>query len=253
MKYKIVCKKDDLSQAVCAQLKVLINEAESDNPDIVFSIGGDGTFLDAVRRYLNRLNEVIFVAIHTGTLGFYTEYVPSELETAIKNLKNINKTSLNTYPLLEVDIDGDIDYALNEVTLSAHHHLLEGDVFVNKDHLMTMRANGLCISTPSGSTAYNKSLKGAIMDPNVNALQLALIAPFETVDSRMISPIVLSKKHTIIFKPKNKYIDVTFDRMFISKEQVKNIKISYSNKYVKYMINPKNSFIKRINEKFIGN
>lgn len=252
MNYKIVCKKDAISKAVCDQLKALLKQQESDHPDIVFSIGGDGTFLDAVRMHLNRLNEVFFVAIHTGTLGFYTEYVPSEIEVVVENLKTLDRNALKSYPLLEVEIDGDIDYALNEVTLSAHHQLLEGEVYVSQDHLMRMRANGLCISTPSGSTAYNKSLKGAVMDPEVGALQLSLIAPFETVDSRMISPLVLSRKYAIIFKPKNKYIDITFDRMFISKEDVKAIKVSYSSKYVKYMINPKNSFVKRVKEKFIG-
>ena len=55
---------------------------------------------------------------------------------------------------------------------------------------------------PSGSTAYNKSLNGAILDFNVNALQLALIAPFETINSRIISPLVLSKENEITFKPK---------------------------------------------------
>ncbi len=250
MRYKIVCKKDEKSLKVCAQLKKHLNKEESEHPDVIFSIGGDGTFLDAVRLYLDRIDEVFFVAIHTGTLGFYTQYLPNQLGDLLKDLEN---KQLETYNLLELAIDDEVSYALNEVTLSAHHQLLEGDIFINNEHLMKLRANGLCISTPSGSTAYNKSLKGAVMDANVNALQLALIAPFETTTSRMISPLVLSKEYTIVFKPINKYLDITFDRLFISKDDIDLIQIKYSNKYVKYMVNPKNSFIKRIKEKFIGN
>ncbi len=249
MEYKIVCKNDDASKNVSNELRKLIKKEESNDPNVIFSIGGDGTFLDAVRMHLDVLNKVYFVSIHTGTLGFYTEFLPHELQDIIDNLKH---KKLNHFNLLEIDINGEINYALNEITLTAQQHLLEGDVYINKEHLMFIRANGLCISTPSGSTAYNKSLNGAILDFNVNALQLALIAPFETVNSRIISPLVLSKENEIIFKPKNKYFDVTYDRVFVSKEDIKEVKISYSNKYVKYMINPEKSYINRLKEKFIG-
>ncbi len=249
MKYKIICKNDESSKNVSDELRKLINKDESSNPDVIFSIGGDGTFLDAVRMHLDVLDKVYFISIHTGTLGFYTEFLPHELKCIVDNLKH---KTLNQFNLLEIDIDGEINYALNETTLTSQQHLLEGDVYVNKEHLMFIRANGLCISTPSGSTAYNKSLNGAILDFNVNALQLALIAPFETVNSRIISPLVLSKENEIIFKPKNKYFDITYDRMFMSREDVGAVKVRYSNKYVKYMINPKKSYINRLKEKFIG-
>ncbi len=249
MKYKIVCKNDDTSKKVCDELKRLIKKEESDNPDVIFSVGGDGTFLDAVRMHLDVLDKVYFVSIHTGTLGFYTEFLPHELKYIIDNLKN---KTLDQFNLLKVDVDGEINYVLNEVTLTAQQHLLEGDVYINDEHLMFVRANGLCISTPSGSTAYNKSLNGAILDFNVNALQLALIAPFETVNSRIISPLVLSKENEIIFKPKNKYFDITYDRIFVSEENISTVKVGYSNKYVKYMVNPKKYYINRLKEKFIG-
>ncbi len=249
MEYKIIFKGDKESIRVSNELRNLIKKDESENPDVIFSIGGDGTFLDAVRMHLDILDKVYFISIHTGTLGFYTEFLPHELKYIIDNLK---QKTLNQFNLLKIDVDGEVNYALNEITLTSQQHLLEGDVYVNDEHLMFVRANGLCISTPSGSTAYNKSLNGAILDFNVNALQLALIAPFETVNSRIISPLVLSKENEIIFKPKNKYFDITYDRMFMSTENINSVKVSYSNKYVKYMRNPKKSYINRLKEKFIG-
>lgn len=252
MKYAIVTKNDEQSAKVTKQLKEYVTGKESTNPEFVFSVGGDGTFLDAVRLNIDRLDEITFIPIHTGTLGFYTEFLPSEIKKIIDLLNSTEKLLSRKYNMLEVHINGDISYALNEVTFSAHHHLLEGEVYIDDEHLMTMKGNGICISTPSGSTAYNKSLKGAIMDFDVNALQLALIAPFENIHSKMIGPLVFSKKHSITFKPKNEHIDITYDRMFISKSNINIVKVSYSNKYVKCFINPENSYIKRLKEKFIG-
>ena len=117
---------------------------------------------------------------------------------------------------------------------------------------MDVRANGICISTPSGSTAYNKSIGGAIMDTSVKAFQLALIAPFQTANQKMISPIVLSLGQEITIVPQNKYLDLTFDRVFISSENIAEIKVRLTNKTVKFLKNKGIKFAKRVNEKFIG-
>ena len=73
MKYKIVCKNDKVSKKVCDELKKIISKEETNNPDVIFSIGGDGTFLDAVRMHLDVLDQVYFISIHTGTLGVFIQ------------------------------------------------------------------------------------------------------------------------------------------------------------------------------------
>ncbi|NLN50979.1 MAG: hypothetical protein GX149_05105 [Acholeplasmataceae bacterium] len=251
MRYSFVCKKSAESEKIKAQIIEKIKGSyDQKNPKVVFSIGGDGTVLDAVRKYLQIIDDIYIVAINTGSLGFYTEFLPENVDELINTLTE--KKTFNSYPLLEIEANGEKEYALNEVTLSVHHHLFKGSVFIDEIFLMDVRANGICISTPSGSTAYNKSIGGAIMDTSVKAFQLALIAPFQTANQKMISPIVLSLGQEITIVPQNKYLDLTFDRVFISSENIAEIKVRLTNKTVKFLKNKGIKFAKRVNEKFIG-
>ncbi len=249
MKYAFVCKDETSSklikEAIIAKLK-----GKEDNvmPNYVFTIGGDGTVLDAVRKYLNIIDDVIFITIHTGNLGFYTEFLPNEID---KITSSLNDVKLSKYHLLKYEIDNEEVFSLNEVTITDQHRLLEADIYINDVYLMHIRGNGICISTPTGSTAYNKSVGGAILNPYLEAVQLSLIAPFESVNFPMLTPLVLGKE-TIKIKPKNQYIDITSDREWISKENVKEIIIRLADKQVRFLKNVDNNFIKRLNDKFIG-
>ena len=122
------------------------------NPDLVISIGGDGTILEAVHQYLNV--DCCFVGIHTGTLGFYTDY----------QIEINKKDSFQTY------------YALNELRLDQGLQAQVIHVYIGNVLLEVFRGNGLCVSTPSGSTAYNKSLGGSIIYPGIPLMQLTEVA-----------------------------------------------------------------------------
>lgn len=249
MKYAFVCKDEKSSKIIKEEIiSKLKGKEDNDQPDYVFTIGGDGTVLDAVRKYLRIVDEVIFITIHTGNLGFYTEFLPSQLDKIIEVL---NDLKINEYHLLKYQIEREEVYALNEITITDQHRLLEADIFINDVYFMHVRGNGICLSTPTGSTAYNKSIGGAILNPHMEAIQLSLIAPFESVNFPMLTPVVLGKE-IIKIRPKNQYIDITSDREWISKENVKEIVISLASKQVKFLKNPDNNFIKRLNEKFIG-
>ncbi len=252
MKYDVVYKNDDKSIKLKEELINKINVPLTKvNPNIVFTIGGDGTVLDAVRKHLDNLENITFVSINTGNVGFYTEFLPSDIDYIISRLKDRSIKELLSYSLLEFNIDDNKNYALNEVTFSVTHHLFEAGISVDNTHLMDLRADGLCISTPSGSTAYNKSLKGAVVDPTLEVLQMVVIAPFETVDKRVISPLVVSKNRSIQIKPVSKYFDVSFDRMFVTYQNVKNMEVLLSNKKASFLKNKTQNFPKRLNEKFI--
>lgn len=250
MKFAFVAKKDQeaatIKNYLINNLQGVLDEA---NPDFVFTIGGDGTVLDAVRKYLDKLDKIVFVTIHTGKLGFYTEFLPNEIE----NIKEILKDyQAREYHLIKCQSAENINYALNEITITDQHRLFSGTIFIDDKHLMKVRGNGLCVSTPTGSTAYNKSLGGAILMPHLEAFQLTVIAPFESLNYKMISPLLLNKEQTITIKPKNKYIDITADRNWISMEDVEEIKITFAEKKVKFLKNEKNDFVTRLNKTFIG-
>lgn len=251
MKYNIVFKEDSLTKEIKNKLiKKLKGTIDVDNPEIVFTIGGDGTVLDAVRKYIHILDRVKLIAINTGNIGFYTEFLPEELDLII-NLINTDIPTIS-YSLIEFNIDDTVNYALNEVVFSVNHHLFEGTIELDNIKLMNVRSDGICISTPTGSTAYNKSLKGAVVDPTIEAMQLVVIAPFETLDKRVVSPLILNKDKEVVIKPKNNYFDVSFDRNFVTYQNIEQIKVRLSNKKVNFIKNERQNFPKRLKEKFIS-
>jgi len=96
-------------------------ELNDQNPDIVLTIGGDGTVLHAVHHYLDQIETVKFIGIHTGHLGYYTDWLPDELDELIEFLKLDGDKNINYYPLLSIvlcESEGcERLYAFNEMTL----------------------------------------------------------------------------------------------------------------------------------------
>ena len=223
---------------------------DDESPEVVFSIGGDGTVLNVISKYNHLLDHILIVAIHTGTIGFYTEFLPSDLECILDLLKTDYQT--NHFSLLQYKAGTHLGYAMNEVFVSGSHKMLEAKVFIDDIEIMNTRGNGICISTPTGSTAYNYALGGAIIDHDIKAVQLTLAAPFETVKHRMAYPIVLSEKHEFIIRPKNADTDLQADRFHLSLSNMKEIRVKISNKSAKFLKNPKNVFAVRIKDTFIG-
>src|SRR5690625_4067596 len=208
MKFAIVTKGDERSEKIKDTTKQYLTNFQltynEEEPDLVISIGGDGTFLEAFHRYAHRLKETAFIGIHTGHLGFYADWLPDELE---KLIIEIAKTPFQVveYPLLEVVIrlesggEENRILALNEAMIKTAEGSVVFDVEIRGEHFETFRGDGLCISTPSGSTAYNKALGGAIIHPSLEAIQMMEIASvtiriFSTIGSSLISP----KHHTCI-------------------------------------------------------
>ncbi|MFD2629683.1 NAD kinase [Oceanobacillus kapialis] len=218
MKFVIVSKGDDRSNKLKATMKQYLTdfdlEYDKEEPELVISVGGDGTFLEAFHRYIHRLSKTAFIGIHTGHLGFYADWVPEEVE---KLIIEIAKTPFQIveYPLLEVTLRSksgeseDRFLALNEATIKTADGSVVFDVEIKNSHFETFRGDGLCISTPSGSTAYNKALGGAIIHPSLDAIQLTEMASINNRVFRTIgSPLILPKHHPCILRP-------TVDRSFL--------------------------------------
>ena len=77
---------------------------DEDEPDIVLSIGGDGTLLHAFHKYQHRLQDTAFVGIHTGHLGFYADWKPAEMEKLVISIARTEYEVIE-YPLLDVTIN----------------------------------------------------------------------------------------------------------------------------------------------------
>lgn len=178
------------------------------NPDSVFddynfdvdyaiSIGGDGTFLKAANRVLAKGTPVI--GVNTGRLGFLAEVLPSEFSEALADIYE-EKCEFEDHTVIELSAETDGEpgslpiegspYALNDIAILKRDSasMITIKAYVNDDFLVTYQADGLVVSTPTGSTAYNLSNGGPIIVPNSGSICLTPVAPH----SLNIRPIVLN-------------------------------------------------------------
>ncbi len=185
----------------CPEPESLFTEPFSENTDIdiVFSIGGDGTFLDAVSYVRNK--EIPIVGINSGRLGFLANISKEEIPEALKAI-NENRFSSEERTLLEVKTDAnyfnDFNFALNEVTVLKRDSgsMITIKVYVNGEYLNTYWADGLILATPTGSTAYSLSLGGPIVVPGSSNFIITPIAPHNLT----VRPIVLPDNYDITIK-----------------------------------------------------
>ncbi|MBQ9019736.1 NAD(+)/NADH kinase [Candidatus Saccharibacteria bacterium] len=178
-KFALIPKKDDISQKTAATLQKSLLAAgfteNNDTPDLVVVVGGDGSMLYAAQRYLNQLDHLVFIGIHTGTLGFFMDYTKDEIPAFISDLTSKQGT-IHTFPLLKAIVGKKKLYAINEVRIENPMRTQDVTIYLNNLEFETLRSSGLCVSTQLGSTAYNRSLNGPILEENLPALVLTEIA-----------------------------------------------------------------------------
>lgn len=232
---------------------------DENEPDIVISIGGDGTLLHAFHRHTHRLDQVAFVGIHTGHLGFYADWKPSELE---KLVLSIAKKEFNVveYPLLEITVnhnnsDTNTYLALNESTVKSPDVTLVMDIELNGNQFERFRGDGLCLSTPSGSTAYNKALGGAIIHPTLQAFQLTEMASINNRVFRTVgSSLVLPAHHHCTLKPvTDQKFMMTVDHIQLEQTDLHSITFKVASEKVRFARFRPFPFWERVHESFVAN
>lgn len=263
MNFAIISRGDERSESIKQKMKQYLTDfdlAYDDvNPELVISVGGDGTFLEAFRLYADKLDKTAFLGVHTGHLGFYTDWTSNELE---KLVIEIAKTPFHVveYPLLEVTIRFSDDkkpytgIALNETTIKTVEGSVVFDVQIRGEHFETFRGDGLCISTPSGSTAYNKALGGGIIHPSLEAIQLTEIASINNRVFRTIgSPLILPKHHTCLLTPlaRNSFI-IAVDHITQSYANVKSIQCRVAKERIRFVRYRPFPFWNRVKDAFVS-
>jgi len=264
MKFSIQSRNDEISNQLMDEAKkylmdfgLLFDEKE---PDIVLSIGGDGTLLHAFHKHRNRLKETSFVGIHTGHLGFYADWKPSEIEKLVISIARKNFNVIE-YPLLDVTINyrngqESIDYlALNESSVKSPDVTLVMDVELNDNHFERFRGDGLCMSTPSGSTAYSKALGGAILHPSLPTMQLTEMASINNRVFRTIgSPLILPAHHRCVLKPvTGQDFIITVDHLHFLHKDVSSIEYEVSEEKVRFARFRPFPFWQRVRDSFVAN
>lgn len=146
------------------------------NVDLLIVIGGDGSVLRAVRMMPI---QIPILGINQGQVGFLTDLERDRISSCISSLKI--PLSLEPRMRIEVESNGkNLGCALNEAVIVTYRpsKMLSFTVYVDGSRVEMFRADGLIISTPTGSTAYAMSAGGPIVDPKVEAILLVPIAPY---------------------------------------------------------------------------
>lgn len=164
--------------------------------DFVISMGGDGTFLKAASRV--REKQIPILGVNMGRLGFLADVCPDDIERCVDALHN-DDFSIESRALIEVSTDGEplegFNCALNDVAILKRDtaSMISVRASINGQYLNTYQADGLVISTPTGSTAYSLSNGGPIIVPGTKVFSMTAVAPH----SLNVRPIVLADSSII--------------------------------------------------------
>ena len=180
-----------------------------------------------------------------------------ELDLLIDDINNKNYC-IEKLKLLSCEIEDSLgnvikENALNEITVVTPPRTLTLDVKIDGEFLERFRGTGLCISTPSGSTAYNKSLGGAVIDSLLDVFQLTEMAGINSTSYRTLSsPLVLSKDRKVELDAViDSEVYITVDHLNYLIKGFKAIRIHYDNKYINMAYHNHENYLKRIKRTFL--
>ena len=169
--------------------------------DLLISIGGDGTILRAIT-YVRDLG-IPIVGINTGRLGFLATIQTEEIESALTEIFNgdykiSERTLLSVTTKPKSEAVGETNFALNEIALSRKNttSMITVETHLDDEYLTSYWADGLILSTPTGSTGYSLSCGGPVITPEANNFALTPIAP-HNLSAR---PLIIPDKTKVTFK-----------------------------------------------------
>lgn len=220
---------------------------DNDNPEYVIVIGGDGTFLSAVHHYINKTRDVTFINFRRGNTAFYLSFDESDL-SRINDLLDGKCDVVNELPLLKARVGDRKFYALNEFTLGTFMKASGFEVYINDYFLQTTYGNGLLVCTPYGSSGYNKSLGGALLDPQTETFEITEMASIQSKKYKSLDSSLVLKKDTVV---RINYIDdhpitLTFDNQSATLNPGDIIDIKYSKKTIKVFSKPNCTFFDKL-------
>ena len=207
-RFAVINRPDSISENLKTRTEADLVKAgyvkDPDNPDVVIVIGGDGTFIyavhDTLRNLKTGLDNVRFYGIHTGTLGFYTDYRDTEYDEFISTLLS-GDCKVITYPLLQAVYGNEKHHAINEIRVENPSRTQIIDVYINGEKLETFRGTGLCVCTQLGSTAYNRSLGGAVIQEGLDCIEITEMAGIHHSKYRSLdAPLILKGDTEIEFR-----------------------------------------------------
>ena len=215
MKIRLFAKSNEISESVRNELeeKLVINGdvlSNKDDYELAISVGGDGSFIKMLHQ-CNFDSSKKYASVNTGNLGYLSTVDKDDITSFIKDLNTHNFIE-EKLKYLTIKINTNDEYngttynAINEISLrNTLLTTLYLSVFINNNMIYKLSGDGISVSTPTGSTAYNMSNGGSIIDTSLNAVEVTPISPINNNISKNINnSFVTSDKNKIIIKPINK-------------------------------------------------
>lgn len=240
----------DIATYIISKISEHNFDIDQENPDFVLFVGGDGTFLRAVNEYIDQVDDIQFVGINEGSLGFYSDFVIDELDILLNDLE-MGEYNVRQSHLLETEIEGKTILAVNEIRVENPFHTCIAKVFINNVYLETFRGNGLTVCSSNGSTAYNKSLGGSVIAMDEDTMQLTEIAPINNrVYHSLNSSIVIDSDSTITLEGEFKEAVLGYDHL-TTRGDTNRIDIKFSKHTVSFIYKKDRTFIDKVRESLI--
>ena len=168
--------------------------------DLVLVLGGDGTYLQAVQYISN--HSVPFLGINMGSFGFLTVHrqdsiIPC-LESVIEGKMTLEERSLIDVSFYQEDNKENKYLALNDMVIErgAFSHLIDISITIQNENIYSVKADGIIISSPTGSTAYNLAAGGPILHPQVNSFAITPICSHSLTNR----PVIVPDTYEMLFK-----------------------------------------------------
>jgi len=229
--------------SIAKKLGVNCEIAEVDKKyDFIISLGGDGTFLATSRKFYN--NKI--VGVNLGNLGFLSEIDKDNIEVSLKNILD-GKFAVEKRFLLDANVHNNTQNALNDIVINKglETKLLNLEVYFNDKFVDNYVADGIIVSTPTGSTAYSLSAGGPIVEPTVDVL---IVTPI-CAHSLHQRPIIVSADTEIKVISKTSEFLISADGQDPI-ENINSVIIKRSDKNVEIIKATENNFFDIVRNKF---
>lgn len=243
--------RDDIDNVVSriekkgVEVTLVTDEQNKDLTDhqLLITLGGDGTILRASMLVLQY--KIPLLGISKGNLGFLAEVTSKNLSKALDDYA-ANKYFFDKRHLLQMSIEKSLELALNEITIKSNGvKMIELEVYLNDMYLTTYKADGLILSTSTGSTAYNLSAGGPIIFPGTKAIIITPICSH----SLTVRSLVVSSEDVIKVVPKGKEICISIDGNEPIDFSNKEINVRYSSEFINFIRFSKHSFVDGLRNK----
>lgn len=182
----------------------LLDAADVPNIDadaLVISLGGDGTFLKAAR--LAHAAGARILAVNLGRLGFLLDVPSTEIVKSIDLALAGARLSDRLALAITIEGSGQAVFALNEVVVerSQAGHMVRVRTYVNDEEYLSYSADGVMVATPTGSTGYNFSAGGPVVDPALPVMMLTPIAPHFTIERTIVVDASATVRLVVVDQP----------------------------------------------------